>query len=199
MRIRADPQPFEVSKMPSRATKTRQGKVEVRSPKARIFKPSKLTIRERALQFEWEDRAEKLSVELEGRVSTKGRSPTETWTNHLIREAYRLVRELRGRRRGVLESVLLYKIASPGLRAERRSVFSLNFEALGREANLNLTKQRRSDYSQALEYADKHDIPPELLLGFITQVGGIKAACEKLGEGRMEEWFNPQLPWLPGS
>lgn len=157
---------------------------------------TKLTPIEKSLLYEWEDRAERLSGELAVRSSKGGSSRNDEKRNHFVSEAYRLVRDLRAGPRGALEDVLAYKVAIKGVRPERRSIFSLNFDALAAEINTPLAKQTRSDYCNALEYADKHEIPPELVIGFIKQVGGLKKAGEKLASNKIEEWFNSSLPWL---
>lgn len=52
----------------------------------------------------------------------------------------------------------------------------------------SLARSDRSKFAAELLYAYKHDVPAELLVGFIYQVGGYARIRQKLKQGEMEAW-----------
>ena len=51
-----------------------------------------------------------------------------------------------------------------------------------------------------LLYAYRNGVPPELLNGFIAQVGGIRFIREKVKDpDAREPWYDKNLPWITWS
>lgn len=52
-----------------------------------------------------------------------------------------------------------------------------------------ISRQERSLMAQELEYAHRHDVPPELLCGFLYQSGSRSSISKKLASGYLEPAF----------
>lgn len=52
-----------------------------------------------------------------------------------------------------------------------------------------ISRQERSLMAQELEYAHRHDVPPELLCGFLYQSGSRSSISKKLASGYVEPAF----------
>lgn len=54
----------------------------------------------------------------------------------------------------------------------------------------SLSKSNVTRFAQQLNYARRHRVPPEFLIGFLMQTGGIGQVCKRAGEPkRVEKWF----------
>ncbi len=51
-----------------------------------------------------------------------------------------------------------------------------------------LSKSNVTRYAQQLIYAERHDIDPDLIIGFLLQSGTLRQVCNKATEGTLEEW-----------
>jgi len=51
-----------------------------------------------------------------------------------------------------------------------------------------ITRQRRWTMGNELAYAHKHDVPPELLIGFLYQIGKSDGLRDRLLRNELEEW-----------
>ncbi|MEP4529538.1 MAG: hypothetical protein ABJ050_19660 [Paracoccaceae bacterium] len=51
-----------------------------------------------------------------------------------------------------------------------------------------LARSNKSRFSQELIYAHLHDVPPELLIGFIYQIGSSDDIGRRLKDGEFESW-----------
>ena len=62
------------------------------------------------------------------------------------------------------------------------------------EEDTQISRQERAQMAKELLYADRHNVPPEYLCGFLYQSGGRKKLDEKLNEsGYLEPAFSSQV------
>lgn len=124
------------------------------------------------------------------------------WRGHYLAEVYAIVVKLMGERKADdLKRDFYLMVARESNHPEARNLFNLAIQAFETEIEFGISKQRRSDYANAMAYAWAHSIPSPLVHGFILQVGGIKAAAKKYQLRDKEEWATANLPWprLPSS
>ena len=124
------------------------------------------------------------------------------WRGHYLAEVYAIVVKLMGERKAEdLKRDFYLMVARESNHPEARNLFNLAIQAFETEIEFGISKQRRSDYANALAYAWAHSIPPPLVHGFVLQVGGIKEAAKKYQLRDREEWATADLPWpsLPSS
>ena len=146
----------------------------------------------------WEGGLEKIGNGVGMREGDRSRDPGDRDTAFLQREVYRLVNELMAPEyRGRLEDVLLYKLGHAPRISFDKSPYFWALKAAKGDEGIELSDDQVIRYGQALGYAAKHRIPVELLPGFLHQVGGTRSIKRKLEAGSVEDWFHPNLAWMP--
>jgi hypothetical protein len=94
---------------------------------------------------------------------------------------------------------LVSAVRSQSTRAARRkaTIFLELFGLLLSDDELARSEKHR--YADELEYARRHRVPTELLVGFILQSGTRSIAQKVRTESPREPWFNPsrELTWGP--
>lgn len=166
--------------------------------KRRSFRKPKIRGRALELLSEWEGGLEAIALEMAQAKARVGSIQSEKPDSVMKAGVYRLLTQmLDSRTVSTLEQVLEYKIAGrlPSMPFSE-SPFYWAFKAIVADGEVECDARSISRYGAELLYAHKHKIPPELLIGFISQVGGSSAIRKKLNAGRKETWFTPKLSWL---
>lgn len=64
------------------------------------------------------------------------------------------------------------------------------------EGDLAFAREVLARWADELLYAERHRMPPHLLIGFIAQAGGSERIRCELESNRTEPWFTTHLRWL---
>ena len=75
----------------------------------------------------------------------------------------------------------------------KNNVFQALFMGIYNEDD-QISRQERWVMARELEYAARHNVPPEFLCGFVYQSGGRKNLLKKLGADYRERAFRDQAP-----
>ncbi len=156
-----------------------------------------LTKRQQRLFERWESEIEDIRGLLTQAAGIRNPSPQEQPDAIVKTEVYRLVTELLHSDRPIdLEIALAHKMeASPRVKFKANPYY-WGLKAVSKDKEAALNGNVVSKFAAELLYASRHGIPPELLTGFISQVGGIRGIRLRLGRNEMESWYRPALSWL---
>lgn len=144
----------------------------------------------------WDGGVEAISDEMGKASLINSPRPGETPRAILKRGIYTLVRDLQRTRKAQFETALAHVIDKRLYVDFEVNPFHWGLAAASACGELGSDFHNSiSEYGTELLYAHRHRIPPELLIGFIHQVGGIKRIREQ-GE-RLEHWYREDLPWVP--
>lgn len=138
------------------------------------------------LAGDYEERINAIGEEYDS-LPTRGASPFVSKHGYLMREAYLLVREFRGRAGG---PAVIKRYSSYKDRDRRQPSYGENPFYWG-------IKSIRSDFSTSalaffasqLKYAEKHSVPPEYLIGFLLQMQVNRASLKGSGYSKIEHEF----------
>lgn len=136
---------------------------------------------------EWERR---LKAQAGHVVRDEPASPYGTPNGYLKREVYRLVRRCIAKQAVKLLQELVAKDDSssrPTAYNEQDPFYWGFMFVCGMDKRVS--RQARWKFANELLYAHKHNVPPELLVGFIYQIGRSDKLRERLRNGQMEEWY----------
>lgn len=131
-------------------------------------------------------RSTKFSIE-----QTFGSSPNEDAKNFLRREIYALGRCLKAVPPKwdiveIISGLRIHKVRRP--KALHGNIFHALLMGVYEE-DTQIPRQERSKMAKELLYADRHNVPPEYLCGFLYQSGGRDNLEEKLNAGYLEPAF----------
>jgi hypothetical protein len=137
---------------------------------------------------EWERR---LKTQDKLGVRDKRAPPYDTPNGFLKREVYRLVRRCINKQAvNLLRELVAKDDSSPRPTAyNEQDPFYWGFMFVC-GMDKRVSRQDRWRFSNELQYAHKHNVPPELLVGFIYQIGKSDWLRERLRNGQMEEWWD---------
>ncbi len=158
-----------------------------RASHLRRKKPASLTPRDERLKERWDQRVDPVIAEWRKRP-TKGVSPYDQKENYLRREIYRIICNLRSRAEGkaILGAAVLGHCGKEPTRLTvSQNPFFWGLKALA--ARIGLKPDRISRLSKEMLYAWRHDIEPDLLIGFILQTGA--ARIYEKSETEVEPWL----------
>lgn len=119
----------------------------------------------------------------------KGAPPYSVSENVLKREVYRVTRRYMKEKKGhIIENIAINENVAPKHIKFRDNPF---YWVLILMNVLNWQKDRGqiSKISRTLLYADKHNIDPDLVVGFLHQCGTPTAICRKANAGEFEQWY----------
>jgi len=139
---------------------------------------------------EWERRL-KAQAELSVRDKRAPPPPYDTANGYLKREVYRLVRRCIAKQAvDLLQELVAKDDSSPKPTAyNEQDPFYWGFMFVC-GMDKRVSRQARWRFANELLYAHKHNVPPELLVGFIYQIGKSDGLRERLRTGQMEEWWD---------
>ena len=139
------------------------------------------------IHSEWERR---LKTQAELGVRDAPIPPYDTPNSYLKREVYRLVRHCIAKQAvDLLQELVAKDDSSPRPTAHNeQDPFYWGFMFVC-GMDKRVSRQARWRFANELLYAHKHNVPPELLVGFIYQIGKSDGLRERLHTGRMEEWW----------
>ena len=142
-----------------------------------------------AIHDEWERR---INTQPEPAVRDKRAPPPpyDTANGYLKREVYRLVRRCITKQVvDLLRELVAKDDSSPRPTAyNEQDPFYWGFMFVC-GMDKRVSRQARWRFANELLYAHKHNVPPELLVGFIYQIGKSDGLRERLRNGHMEEWW----------
>jgi hypothetical protein len=128
---------------------------------------------------EWEDRS----------ARADGQSPYERPSGYLKREVYRLARDLSRAGCDANARALLDKLRGRPARGKAAdSLLHALMAAVVTDQQLQRTEKHR--YAEELQYALKHKVPVEYLIGFLLQIGPFRRAADRSGAHGYEAWFD---------
>lgn len=144
----------------------------------------------------WDEQCEKLRELLKDRP--KGRAPgvppSDTRSGRLRSFVYRFVRRLKRRNRlGIIARVVYGLDFEPNKVDFATNPYYWALYAFENEEKLGITIKDMSRFSIQMLYAERHDIEPELLVGFIYQQGNDNALAGKVASGQVEAWLAPYM------
>lgn len=169
----------------------RRRKAQTRSKRQR------LRGREKEVLGKWEGGVEHIGRLLAQAAAIDKPAPDEKPEAVIKVQVYQLVRELLiERHRTDFENVLAYKMESSPRVSFDANPYYWALKAIWKDGEIALKGNVVSKYAKQLVYADRHDIPPELLTGFLYQVGGIRRITNILKAGAYERWYRKDLSWL---
>lgn len=161
-----------------------------------------------ATKERWDDFVDGLREGMRERRNVK-RPPYDKIDAFLKREVYAFVLEqLKKPAEGsklkqVLEDVIFdHEKRLPANPSFSANPFHWAFSALQHEEQISLDGVRSlkryqvSRFARQLEYAQRHDIPPDLLPGFLFQVGSPDEVYQKAGRHGHEGWRETYIAWL---
>ena len=124
----------------------------------------------------------------------KGRSespPWDNWSGRIRAHIYALVRRYRVQGRLKIIRQLVSGLVNEPLKVSfHANPFYWALYAARNDADLTILSYKDiSRFAAQMLYADRHDIDPELLIGFIYQQGGEDALKRKLDQGASEPWL----------
>ena len=140
-----------------------------------------------AIHAEWEKRH---NTHPESHLRQALTKPYNKPNSFLKREVYRLVRHCLTRRSVDLLQMLVTSDESsprPSKHNEQDPFYWGFMFVCGMDKRVS--PQTRGKFANELLYAHKHDVPPDLLTGFIYQIGKSDGLRERLLKGEMEEWY----------
>jgi hypothetical protein len=156
----------------------------------------RLRAKEKEVLGMWEGGVERIGRLLAEAKAMAKPAPGEKVEAILKREVYLLVNELSDRRyRTDFENVLIYKMESAPRLSFDSNPYYWALKAIWKDDEIGLKGSVISKYAKQLAYAARHNIPPELLIGFLYQVGGITKIANNLNSGSYEKWYRSNLPW----
>jgi len=125
-------------------------------------------------------------------VHEESASPDDRKTSLLKKELYQLVSDLAERHKK--PNGALAELEALGLRRRQKgsAVFKIITRLIKLIAHDDLLAVEKRRYAIELEYAWRHRVPRELLIGFIWQVGGDKRIKTLEPKGK-EEWFEDRM------
>jgi len=127
--------------------------------------------------------------EWEGRLQAKAAKPYDTPNGYLKREVYRLVRHcIATQTVETLQALVADDDCSPRPTAYNKQdpfYWGLMF-VFGMDRRV--CRKTRERFANELLYAHKHNVPPELLVGFIYQIGNSNGLRKRILNAEMEEW-----------
>lgn len=186
---------FSVGMEPSAVRgKTRlSGKKKKRAPGKGIS----LNKREQRIVERWESGIEEVAGLLARAARISNRAPQEQRDAIIKTEVYRIASQLLQSERSVdVEVALAHKIeCSPRVKFKSNPYYWA-LKAVSKDTEVRLNLNVVSKFAAQLLYASQHGIPPELLTGFLTQIGGIRRIRLRLANDDRESWYRPDLPWL---
>ena len=156
--------------------------------RSRGRRPVSLTAREEQLKREWDALIEPIIDAWRVRPET-GVAPYDQKANYLRREVYRVIRKLDGRSEGraIIEAAVRGHCGSEPTRVSMaQNLFFWGLKAIA--ARITLEPDRVSRLAKEMLYAFRHEIEPDLLIGFILQTGA--ARIHKKDGIEVESWFS---------
>ncbi len=160
-------------------------------------KRSSLSKREQRIVDRWESAIEGITDLLAHAKRISNPAPQERRDAIIKTEVYRIVTELLRSERGVdLETALAHKMESSPRVKFKENPYYWGLKAVSKDKEVPLNVNVVSKFAAQLLYAWRHGIPPELLTGFVAQIGGIRRIRSRLTDDERESWYRPDLPWL---
>lgn len=145
----------------------------------------------------WEGGLEEIQTLKSAAVGSKDQAPDAAPEAILKVGIYRLMNELLATYGGAdLETVLAHKMESAPRMSFELNPYYWALKAAAKDGELDIDPHRISRYAAEMRYARRHQLPAELLVGFLHQVGA-KNIATKLREGVLESWYPPTPTWLP--
>jgi hypothetical protein len=188
---------------------------KIRRWQSRLAQARKLIDREgdpaEDAQNEWDDLRRELHGNLKRRAGVERLSPYDAPKAYFKREVYRFVhRLLTAKCSEVLKAILIISCeelvsrdpktfkSNPfawAMSCFRNSTFTLHEEYEGkpkkRESVIHVDRDMIWEYSRQLEYAWRHRVCPDLLIGFIYQCGGEAEVVRKAKDrAAVEDWLH---------
>lgn len=132
-----------------------------------------------------------INTQPEQAVRDEPAPPYDTPNGYLKREVYRLVRRCIAKQAVDLLRELVQKDDSPPRPTayNEQDPFYWGFMFVC-GMDKRVSRQARWRFANELLYAHKHNVPPELLVGFIYQIGKSDGLRERLRTCQMEEWYS---------
>jgi hypothetical protein len=153
-------------------------------------RPASLTPGDERLKDKWDALIEPIIAEWRHRPAT-GAAPYDQKANYLRREVYRVVGNLLERSEGkqmIEAAVLGYCGREPTRLTMSQNPFFWGLKAVA--DRISLAPDRVSRLAKEMNYAWRHNIKPDLLVGFILQTGASR--IYKSTEIQVEKWFSEQ-------
>lgn len=140
-----------------------------------------------AIHDEWEARLTMIEAQS---LRLEPVTPYDRPNGYLKREVYRLVRRCIDKQAvNLLRELVAKDESSPRPTAyNEQDPFYWGFMFVC-GMDKRVSRQDRWRFSNELQYAHKHNVPPELLVGFVYQIGRSDKLRERLRNGQMEEWY----------
>lgn len=156
---------------------------------------SPLSAEDRRIREMWEEGVGKLQSWLPPKGGAV--SPNNALESVIKRGIYRLVNEINIKSQArSFERVLEAEIEGAFTSRFSENPYYWALRALSDGGEVEVKKSVISRYAQQLLYASKHNVPADLVIGFIYQVGGIQRIRTKLRKGELEDWYRSDLGWL---
>jgi len=164
--------------------------------------------RSKAFLEDWENFVDRVRTEIQAAHNgPNSKSPYYAQSSVIKREVYKFVLEHRGKiKPDLIEDAILHycdtrerqkKLSEQRMLRFLRSDYKsrpfywalFGLEGCVGLGNFTLKQYDISRYARQLEYADRHYVPPEFLIGFIFQVGTVAKICESAKDpNKLEDW-----------
>lgn len=154
---------------------------------------AKLYGRARALLDKWDAAVDLVADQAKRRI-VKGRPPWDTKEAYVKIQVYVIINNLNRSK----DSIKLAKALEQRINFKEmpQTSFDSNpyrwaFKALNHNEFFDVKRHQSLKWGNELMYASLHNVPPEFLIGFISQVGGGEIITKKLAANDLEPWLTP--------
>lgn len=122
-------------------------------------------------------------------------SPFDSRSGRLRRFIYNLVLELKAEKKlSVIRSIVYSLDYEPTKVNFSKNPFYWALYAAKGDGEVEITEKEMSRFATQMIYAERHNVPPELLIGFVYQQGNDQALAEKVRRGTSEGWRLQRKP-----
>ncbi len=164
----------------------------------RAYGAKKFAGRAARLEAKLDENFDRIWREFGRRIDNEAyKRPFERAVGYLQVEIYKLVKDISSSTQmHDLEDVCLSYMQRPPKTKFEDNAFIWVFAAIKRHGNFSLSDDTMNRYGIMLNYANKHGVPSELLIGFLHQAGGWEGIKTQISNFMVEEWYKPDCQWI---
>lgn len=141
----------------------------------------------------FEERADQIVAEYDKRKDLPAKSPYDSALGGFKRQSYDMLRKYISRPGGhkIIKSVIKRVGTEPVRLSYKGNEFYFGLVAIDPHQDI-LDKRRLELFAKQLKYADLHEVPGHLLVGFLYQSGSAARLRAKLNSNHREPWLGAQ-------